>query len=203
LRARSADPSVGLRGLPRPPREPSSKLNDSAYLLPLGVSFRVPAAAGMNLARPAPSSPSSFLPRASSPLRRSPPGASTPAALRRAHLRQRGTTRHCSFHPRGLSPPRRLSPHRASEHVAARAGHGVRRVSAPLDRLRRASRCTRPRDAHTPRRSPLISSRSASLRPLPSCRFYLRLQNNPCTLYSSHPFLEGPRLQGLAPPTSP
>jgi hypothetical protein len=37
----------GLRGLPMPPVDVVSKLTSSAYLLPLGVSFRVPAAAGI------------------------------------------------------------------------------------------------------------------------------------------------------------
>jgi len=179
LRGPSTTACGGLRGLPMPLVDASSMLAVSAYLLPLGVSFRVPAAAGVSQVQPKltashflprvrwpkpPSAEESFLPRALSPLRRSPHGASTPDRLRGDRLRQRGTTRHCLFRPRGLSPPRRLTPHPASEHVAARAGHGVHRVSRTLAFRRKL--CTHPRDAHTPRRSPLSGSRSASLRPV-------------------------------------
>jgi hypothetical protein len=179
LRGPSTTSCGGLRGLPMPLPDAPSKLAVSAYLLPLGVSFRVPAAAGVSQVQPKltvshflprirwpkpPSAEESFLPRALSPLRRSPHGASTPDCLRRDRLRQRGTTRHCLFRPRGLSPPRRLTPHRASEHVAARAGHGVHRVSVQ-PRPPKRTRCLT-RDAHTPRRRPLFGSRSASLRPV-------------------------------------
>jgi hypothetical protein len=81
-----------------------------------------------------------------------------------------GTTRLCSFRPHGLSPPRRLSPQRAPGSLHPEPALGfvafLRRSCAP-----KSSCCTRPRDAHTPRRRPLISSRSASLRLVPSCRF--------------------------------
>jgi len=114
------------------------------------------------------------------PLHRHGAGASTPGAAtslardRSRLLRHPAATRDVTFRPRGFSPPRRLAPHRPSRVCCAPlpvmgfdAFHHRRR-SAPEgpSRLRRD-----PRAASTPRRIPLVSSRTASPRPLPSWRY--------------------------------
>jgi hypothetical protein len=52
LRGPSTTSCGGLRGLPMPLPDAPSMLAVSAYLLPLGVSFRVPAAAGVSQVQP-------------------------------------------------------------------------------------------------------------------------------------------------------
>lgn len=86
------------------------------------------------------------------------------------------------FRPRGFSPPRRFPPHRGSGLVASRYRKGF--ASFPR-RVHRLLRCVGPKTVirlhpairavsrcapHTPRRSPPVSSRVASLRPLPPRR---------------------------------
>jgi len=81
------------------------------------------------------------------------------------------------FRPRGFSPPQRFTPHNSSEPVASRYRPGVRYVSV-LFTLCASSKLELTQSEehfpatrfHTPRRIPLTGSRTASLRPLPSCR---------------------------------
>ena len=109
-----------------------------------------------------------------SPSHRYTSRASTPRS--RSSLRADVATRRLSFRPRGFAPPRRFSPRGSHGSVAPRNRSRVRCVSClpPFHSARR--RCGRvgfnPRNAvHTLRRFPLASSRTASLRPLPSCRY--------------------------------
>jgi len=109
------------------------------------------------------------------------------------------------FRPRGFSPPRRFTPHRNFEHLAARAGQGSLRFldfqpahrtpprtnpdevlpSSPARTLHDRQCLSQwhtafPRSAfHTPRRTPLVSSRVTSLHTLPSCRFRSSLHTLP------------------------
>jgi hypothetical protein len=94
---------------------------------------------------------------------------------------------HIAFRPRGFSPPRRLSPRRSLGHFAARCRKGFAAFpDAPAPAWPSASSSLANKDprsgrrsgnvvprnaAHTLRSIPLASSRTASLRPLPSCRF--------------------------------
>jgi hypothetical protein len=109
-----------------------------------------------------------------SPSRRHTSCASTPRS--RSSLRTDAAKRRFVFRPRGFAPPQRFAPRWSYGSVAPRNRPRVRRVSCvppPHDARRRlgSTGCS-PRDAvHTLRRFPLISSRSASLRPLPSCRY--------------------------------
>jgi hypothetical protein len=81
------------------------------------------------------------------------------------------------FRPRGFSPPRRFAPHTGLGSIAPRNRMEFVAFldSAPLNHPAEADRLVvdgpRPRNVfHTPQRIPLASSRTASLRPLPSCR---------------------------------
>jgi hypothetical protein len=86
------------------------------------------------------------------------------------------TNRRLSFRPRGSSPPRRFTPReRLRVCCAPLPAWGF--VAFPGRPTGRCSRGSPPdgaavsRDAvHTLRRIPLVNSRAASLRPLPSCR---------------------------------
>jgi len=86
-----------------------------------------------------------------------------------------------TFRSRGFSPPQRFTPHPNFEHFAARARRGSSRFrsvapngepSATADPVSRTAPF--PATHHTLRRILLASSRTASLRPLPSCRFASR-----------------------------
>jgi hypothetical protein len=109
-----------------------------------------------------------------SPSRRHTSYASTPRS--RGSLRTDAAKRQFTFRPRGFAPPQRFAPHWSYGSVAPRNRPRVRRVlCAPphpgARKLRGSTGCS-PRDAvHTLRRFPLASSRTASLRPLPSCRY--------------------------------
>ena len=94
-------------------------------------------------------------------------------------LRAGVSTRQLSFRPRGFAPPRRFTPHQGCGFVAPRCRSEVRRVSgrerptiaSSRSSVHRGTAERLPRDAvRTLRRVPLVSSRVASLRPLPSCR---------------------------------
>jgi len=77
-----------------------------------------------------------------------------------------------AFRSRGFSPPQRFAPHNESGCVATRADHGVHCVSSGCwPELARTS-APFPQCEGTPWRIPLVSSSSASLRPVPSCRYY-------------------------------
>jgi len=86
------------------------------------------------------------------------------------------TSRRLSFRPRGFSPPRRLAPRRRSRVCCAPlpAWGFVAFPGRPTGWCSRKSPPDGgavPRDAvRTLRRVPLVNSRAASLRPLPSCR---------------------------------
>lgn len=105
-----------------------------------------------------------------------------------------------SFRPRGLSPPRRLSPH-PGPRVCCTPLPALRFVAFPpvhptiapgRGPMHRGDGIRLSRDAVTLRRVSSPGSRTASLRSLPSCRF------------PPHPVKDGPgRLQGVAPPASP
>jgi hypothetical protein len=90
-------------------------------------------------------------------------------------LRVIGTTRQLPFHPRGLSPPRRFAPCDSCKFVAPCCqswGSPRFPVPAPVTPESAPATWPVPRDAvHTLQRFSLISSRTASLRPLPSCRW--------------------------------
>jgi hypothetical protein len=88
-------------------------------------------------------------------------------------LRPDAATRRISFRPRGFAPPRRLAPSRCRGLVASHCQPGVRRVSDPPRQTIETAWSMRafPPAHHTPRRIPLISSRTASPQPLPSCRY--------------------------------
>jgi hypothetical protein len=109
------------------------------------------------------------------------PGASTPG--RCCHLPSvcRLHPMHIMFRPRGFSPPRRFPPLWGSGHLAARCGQGSLRFTTTLSlacfvtRESRSSTNEQPLPfpayaVHSLRSIPLADSRSASLRPLPSCR---------------------------------
>jgi hypothetical protein len=109
-----------------------------------------------------------------SPSRRHTSCASTPGS--RGSLRTDAAKRRFAFRPRGFAPPQRFAPRWSYGSVAPRNRPRVRRVLRlpPCHdaRRRRGSTGCPPRDAvHTLRRFPLASSRTASLRPLPSCRY--------------------------------
>jgi hypothetical protein len=109
-----------------------------------------------------------------SPSRRHTSCASTPGS--RGSLRTDVAKRRFTFRPRGFAPPQRFAPHWSYGSVAPRNRPRVRRVSClpppHAARRRLGSTGCSPRDAvHTLRRVPLASSRTASLRPLPSCRY--------------------------------
>jgi hypothetical protein len=98
--------------------------------------------------------------------------ASTPRS--RSPLRTDVARRRFTFRPRGFTPPQRFPPRESYGSVAPRNRSRVRRVSCvpPPHHPKVGKRRDNPRDAvHTLRRFPLISSRTASLRPLPSCRY--------------------------------
>ena len=106
------------------------------------------------------------------PLRRHAQRASTPGS--RSSRRSDGATRQFAFRPRGFTPPRRFTPHNGARVYCTPqpAGGSPRFWSCRLQRRPRATEVggDLPRDAvHTLRRVPLVSSRTASLRPLPSC----------------------------------
>jgi hypothetical protein len=114
------------------------------------------------------------------PLHRHARRASTPGS--RSSLWPDAATRQVPFRPRGFSPPRRFPPRGGCGSVAPRC----RSWSSPRFALvitsarRRPEAVTErgkttngPRDAvHTLRRLPLVNSRCASRRPLPSCRYH-------------------------------
>jgi hypothetical protein len=106
------------------------------------------------------------------PSRRHTFRVSTPGS--RGPLRTDVAKRRFMFRPRGFAPPQRFSPRESYGSVAPRNRPRVRRVSCvpPPHRPKTGKRRDNSRDAvHTLRRFPLISSRTASLRPLPSCRY--------------------------------
>jgi hypothetical protein len=76
--------------------------------------------------------------------------------------------------PRGLPPPRRVAPQRGCRSVAPCSGPGVHRVlrvGLPVPRPKPGpGDVARPTVQCSPRRIPLVSSRAASLRPLPPRR---------------------------------
>lgn len=90
-------------------------------------------------------------------------------------LRVIGTIRQLPFHPRGLSPPRRFAPCDSCRFVAPCCqSWGSPRFPVPAPVTLESASAGQPvsRDAvHTLQRFPLINSRTASLRPLPSCRW--------------------------------
>jgi len=144
-----------------PPGDAVSELTSSAYLLPLGVSFRVPAAAGMTECRLAPTScnPSSReLSRPSTvhhPVRPHPPSSEEPDIASAAPPATGCSVRMVLHHLDGFlrtELPGVLHPVPAMGFVAFPA------------RAPRREPAAHPRDAHTPRRSPLTGSRAASLR---------------------------------------
>jgi len=95
---------------------------------------------------------------------------------KRRCLRPVAATRQVAFRPRGFAPPRRFAPAHPCGLVASRCQPGVRCVSpATRPGPAEAEPARRPRDprnaVHTPRRIPLVCSRTASPRPLPSCRY--------------------------------
>jgi hypothetical protein len=107
-----------------------------------------------------------------------------PLPAGQASLRRFGATRSVSFHPRGFSPPRWLAPCSASRAcciplttlgstafpgVASRPARGGLAV-APPPLASRVSTTFPDGAVLTLRRFPLASSRTASPRPLPSCR---------------------------------
>jgi len=79
-----------------------------------------------------------------------------------------------SFRSRGFSPPQRFTPY-ASSHILRCAASRGSRCFTDAARKCRANppyvSVPAPHHANTPRRIPLAYSRSASLRPLPSCRY--------------------------------
>jgi len=100
-----------------------------------------------------------------------PADPSTPGGLR--PLRSDGATHRILFHPRGFSPPRRFAPCRCCGFVAPRCRFwGSSRFPVPVPpSLGCGYEPSVSRVAVSLRRVPLVSSRSASLRSLPSCRF--------------------------------
>jgi hypothetical protein len=105
-----------------------------------------------------------------------PPPTDRTRPLTRDHrwtLRSLASRHRLAFRPRGFPPPRRFPPERGSRHVAAGTGPGVRRVSPGSIVTSRGWVGSRP--GFPPTRTPyegflLAGSRTASLRPLPSCR---------------------------------
>jgi len=105
-----------------------------------------------------------------------PPPTSPRPSTSRIHcwiLRSFASRHRLVFRPRGFSPPRRVSPECGFQHVAAGTGPGVRRVSPRPIVHCRGSVGSRP--GFPPTLTPyeglfLVGSRTASLRPLPSCR---------------------------------
>jgi hypothetical protein len=95
----------------------------------------------------------------------------------KVQLRQSTTTADYTFHPRGFSPPRRFPSRASREFIAPHSQPKVHCVSSvihphllPKPLMWRESQI--PRNAfHTPRRIPLVCSRTVSPRPLPSCRY--------------------------------
>jgi hypothetical protein len=92
-------------------------------------------------------------------------------------LRQPTTTVDCTFRPRRFSLPRRFPSRASREFIAPHSQPKVHCVSSaihphllPKPLMWRESQI--PRNAfHTPRRIPLVCSRTVSPRPLPSCRY--------------------------------
>jgi hypothetical protein len=124
-----------------------------------------------------------------SPPRRHTFRVSTPGS--RGPLRTDVAKRRFMFRPRGFTPPQRFPPRESYGSVAPRNRPRVRRVSCvpPPHRPKAGKRRDNPRDAvHTLRRFSLISSRTASLRPLPSCRY--------------RPARRGPRREPVSLPTA-
>lgn len=113
-------------------------------------------------------------PLADMPAARPLPGAEAP-------IGPMGTSHRVKFRPRGSSPPRRFPPHGGRGFVAPRSQTRVRRVSrSPGPDARGRPKTVRstgpsqwrsPRRVHTLRSLPFADSRTASLRPLPPCRY--------------------------------
>jgi hypothetical protein len=126
-----------------------------------------------------------------SPSRRYTFRASTPRS--RGPLRTDAAKRRFMFRSRGFTPPQRFTPRESYGSVAPRNRPRVRRVSCvpPPHHPEVGKRRDNPRDAvHTLRRFPLISSRTASLRPLPSCRYRPARRGRrrePVSLPTAHP----------------
>jgi len=119
--------------------------------------------------RPEPDSPPFLWVRSSAP---PPPDEHPSTPGLRVALRAHAATRALTFRPRGFPPPRRLAPDAASSMLQLVRSWGLVRFRSRTRQLiaqprpRHLSRTT----VHTPRRIPLDGSRTASLRPLPSCR---------------------------------
>jgi len=78
------------------------------------------------------------------------------------------------FRPRGFSPPRRFAPVAAPGVLQPDRSWGLlcfRLHTPPAGKPAADYGDPPPSTIHTPRRIPLDSSRTASLRPLPSCRY--------------------------------
>jgi hypothetical protein len=108
-----------------------------------------------------------------SPSRRYTFRVSTPRS--RGPLRTDAARRRFTFRPRGFTPPQRFPPRESYGSVAPRNRPRVRHVSCvpPPHHPKMGKRRDNSRDAvHTLRRFSLISSRTASLRPLPSYRYH-------------------------------
>jgi hypothetical protein len=166
----------GLRGLPGT-RAASPTEADVAEAL---VNFTSPTerskTAGIGSRQPLLSWDSSNVcPLADKPSARPLPGAEAPFG-------PTGSTHRVKFRPRGSSPPRRFPPRRGRGFVAPRSRTRVRLVSRYTGARRtravrrrspaRDAHSGAPRDAvHTLRSLPFADSRTASLRPLPPCRY--------------------------------
>lgn len=165
---------AGLQGLSRPdvPVQ-SGGLHGPAFALSLLLQSVSPSALALRPMLPSAISASSCGIRAASSADISHP-ASTP-------VRPEGLTSAAgyytdnTFRPRGFSPPRRFAPRASCEFVAPHCQLEVRCVSCPVVHMHTAEAAlcgtgpSLPRSAfHTPRRIPLICSRTVSPRPLPS-----------------------------------
>lgn len=121
--------------------------------------------------------PSSLGIRLLSPLHRHHAPASTPGCAE-APLRPIVATRPVPFRPRGFSPPRRLAPLARSWVCCAplpvlgfdafQTARSAVHLPKQVTWTQAAFLASR---VHTPRRIPLAGSRTASPRPLPSCRY--------------------------------
>lgn len=155
----------------------ATRVTESTHrLLTFVSSSALPARSGSDRA------PRGAVSASSSPgirLPRSPPPASRGRPLperepKPSPLRSRGSRPRPSFRPRGVAPPRRFPPPAGPERVAARyrTWGSPCFPGPPRSRPERRVGC-RPvprRCVRTLRRLPLVGSRTASLRPLPSCR---------------------------------